>query len=175
MAYYKQDWENRPSTNTPISAERLLHIEQGIYEAFEREGGETLPVGSEIDFIGSSEDIPQGWEEVTNPNKYSTTEVKTNNVWIDGKPIYRKVFNFGALPNNTSKTLNHNISNLGFITLQYGVSKSSQGERIQFAPYYYFGSVSMFVNDTEISVSVTNDKSRFTETYIIIEYTKTTD
>ena len=30
---------------------------------------------------------------------YSTDEVKTNKVWIDGKPIYRKVVDCGALPN----------------------------------------------------------------------------
>lgn len=33
MAYEKQRWENLPSTNTPISADRLNHMEDGIYEA----------------------------------------------------------------------------------------------------------------------------------------------
>lgn len=33
MAYEKQIWENLPSTNTPVSAERLNHMEDGIYEA----------------------------------------------------------------------------------------------------------------------------------------------
>lgn len=67
MAYQKQTWENLPSTNTPVSAERLNHMEDGIAEAWEHGGGgagETLPVGSEIDFDGESTDIPTGWEQV---------------------------------------------------------------------------------------------------------------
>ncbi|WNM65139.1 hypothetical protein SEA_STAP_24 [Mycobacterium phage Stap] len=35
MAYSKQSWENVPSTNTPLSADRLNHIENGIEEAHE--------------------------------------------------------------------------------------------------------------------------------------------
>ena len=33
MAYQKQIWENLPSTNTPLNADRLNHMEDGIYEA----------------------------------------------------------------------------------------------------------------------------------------------
>lgn len=35
MAYVKQVWENLPSTNTPLSADRLNHMEDGIYKANE--------------------------------------------------------------------------------------------------------------------------------------------
>lgn len=35
MSYEKQTWENLPSEETPISAERLNYMEQGIYDAFE--------------------------------------------------------------------------------------------------------------------------------------------
>lgn len=33
MAYTKQTWTDLPSETTPINAERLNHIEQGIYDA----------------------------------------------------------------------------------------------------------------------------------------------
>lgn len=33
MAYQKQIWENLPSQNTPVNADRLNHMEDGIYEA----------------------------------------------------------------------------------------------------------------------------------------------
>lgn len=33
MAYQKQIWENAPSTNSPLSANRLNHMEDGIYNA----------------------------------------------------------------------------------------------------------------------------------------------
>lgn len=35
---------------------------------------------------------------------YSTTETKTNKVWIDGKPIYRRVFNSNTAQTFTSRT-----------------------------------------------------------------------
>ena len=43
---------------------------------------------------------------------YFTDEIDTGMKWIDGKPIYRKVINVGALPNNSEKTIAHNISNI---------------------------------------------------------------
>lgn len=33
MTYQKQTWENLPNQTTPITAERLNHMEDGIYEA----------------------------------------------------------------------------------------------------------------------------------------------
>lgn len=33
MSYEMQDWENLPKEKTPISAERLHHMEEGIYAA----------------------------------------------------------------------------------------------------------------------------------------------
>lgn len=33
MAYQKQNWEDLPIKTTPFSAARMLHIEQGIYDA----------------------------------------------------------------------------------------------------------------------------------------------
>lgn len=32
MAYEKQTWTNLPSKTTPINADRLNHMEQGIYD-----------------------------------------------------------------------------------------------------------------------------------------------
>ncbi len=53
---------------------------------------------------------------------YSTTEQKTGGVWIDGKPIYRKVVNFGALLNTANKTVAHNIANIDKIVKMFGNS-----------------------------------------------------
>ena len=38
MAYEKINWENAPSTNTPINAENLNHMENGIINAYELMG-----------------------------------------------------------------------------------------------------------------------------------------
>ena len=36
MSYTKTNWQNEPNTETPLSAENLNHIEQGIYDAQEK-------------------------------------------------------------------------------------------------------------------------------------------
>ena len=71
---------------------------------------DTLPVGSEVDYNGTT--IPTGWEEVDSPNEYSTEETKIG-TWIDGKPLYRKVINAKPTISNTSNqtiSIKHNIN-----------------------------------------------------------------
>ena len=48
-----------------------------------------------------------------NQDVYSTSEIKTNKIWIDNKPIYRKVI-VGTTPLPApAPSLAHNISNIG--------------------------------------------------------------
>ena len=95
MSYIKQQWVDYPDTSSPLTAERLNHMEDGIEEAWNHGGGggagETLPIGSEIDFDGNVSDIPDGWEQVDDVPVYSTSETVCG-TWIDGKLIYRKCF-----------------------------------------------------------------------------------
>lgn len=45
-----------------------------------------LPIGVEIDYDGDK--VPEGWEEIDDPNNYSTEE-QVIGEWM-GKPLYRK-------------------------------------------------------------------------------------
>lgn len=63
---------------------------------------EVLPVGSEIEFGGSVNDIPIGWEEVDDPNEYSTTETIVGT--YNDKPLYRKILT-GTKVSGTDLTL----------------------------------------------------------------------
>ena len=98
MAYVKQVWENTPSENTPMSAERLNYMETGIYNN-----------SQSIETINSNL-----------PDIYSTSEVKTNKVWTDGKPIYRKVR--AITFTDSSKQVALNIDNYS-----YGYSYRTNG------------------------------------------------
>lgn len=51
-------------------------------------------------------------DETGTPEYYSTEEVKTNKVWIDGKPIYRRIIAITS-PSTTAET-NVSIAELGF-------------------------------------------------------------
>ena len=109
---------------------------------------------------------------------YSTTETKTNKVWIDGKPIYRKVINVGALPSTAGdKTVLHNISNVDHFISCEAFHYSASGLHL-FTTYAPAGSndsdITMAADKTTIYVTVGVDRSGYS-TYVILEYTKTTD
>ena len=50
-------------------------------------GGEVLPVGTIVDYDG--EEVPAGYEEVSDPNVYSTEE-KVIGKWIDRETYLQK-------------------------------------------------------------------------------------
>lgn len=133
---------------------------------------ETLPVGTVIDYEGNT--IPVGWEEIDNPDSYSTSEVKTNKVWIDGKPIYRKVIARNqSITNGTSISVSSlNIDEL----IKIGAINQNQSNNFKFFGDYYDSSnekINIHLNNNDIQVW-SGTGVNYTST-IWVEYTKTTD
>ena len=111
---------------------------------------------------------------VDSSNSYSTNEVKTGGKWIDGKPIYRKVVDFGALSAG-SKTVAHGINNLGDVTRIYGVARSSDNTSLPL-PYASSVPIILYANTNNIVIEISNNNySGYTRSEVTIEYTKTTD
>lgn len=137
--------------------------------------GDTLPVGTIVEYDG--ETIPSGWEEIEdNRNIYSTDE-RVIGVFL-GKPLYRKTFNIGTLPNSSTKNIEHNIANLEIIANMYGTSKDGNGNIIMFPNMDLDGiqyGVRIVVNNSNIVVMTGSNKTPFTTSYLTLEYTKTTD
>ena len=109
---------------------------------------------------------------------YSTEEVNTGKKWIDGKPIYRKVVNYGALPNATSKAVAHNITNIDYVVSMQGVASIPAGNKIPL-PYVdtttFSNGVQMYTTSNDVVLQTQANRSNYTNTYVTIEYTKTTD
>ena len=105
---------------------------------------------------------------------YSTNELVIGK-WIDGKPLYRKVISFGALPNNSTKSVAHNISNLKRIVKLEGFAGSSQSLGGITLPHATATPTALYADTTNINVKTTSDATAYTETYIYIYYTKSTD
>lgn len=59
---------------------------------------------------------------------YSLTEQNTGIKWYDGRDIYQKTIEFGALPNNDIKTVAHNISDFDVGWIYDGYAKSLSSE-----------------------------------------------
>lgn len=112
-------------------------------------------------------------QNLNNPN-YSTTEQKTGGTWIDGKPIYRKVVDCGALTNNTPKNVAHNIQNISFVVNYYAISANGT-DWMSLPASWSSAMVGISVDLTNIILRPYSDRRSYTTTYAIIEYTKTTD
>ena len=99
------------------------------------------------------------WEFINPPMKlgieYRTVER------YNGKPVYAKLLNFGALPNSTSKSFAHGISSLGYVVDIYGQGVAGQDVKVS-------------VDTTNITITSTSNLSAVTA-YPVIKYTKTTD
>ena len=113
---------------------------------------------------------------------YSTEEVKTNKVWIDGRPIYRKVINYGALPNASEQKVPHNISDIDYFTNASAIAffKESNGYTLNlFLPLSSTASLSAciyFMADIQdVTIGTGKDRRNFTNCYVTLEYVKTTD
>lgn len=143
-------------------------------------GGESLPVGTEVDFDGQASDIPTGWEEVDDPDSYSTTE-KRIGTWVDGKPIYRKVFIINkADTSNSNINITHAISNLDLFVNVYGSIKRTDNI-MNTVPNVNVSSTSYLVRIGDLDSSLIRVRlgediyNSMSILNIVAEYTKTTD
>ena len=158
-----------PVYETKAAAEAdIANLSDGQIIATKDEGNENA---KPVDVVEKGNMHAVTSNAVADTISYSTNEVKTGGKWIDGKPIYRKTIDCGALPNNTSKTVAHGISNLEKAIMVSGFAINNNWEFI-YIPHALYG---FYINKTNIVMNTTFDYSSYTETYITIEYTKTTD
>lgn len=108
-------------------------------------------------------------------HSYSETEQEVG-TWIDGSPVYEKVVDLGALPNNTTKNVAHGISNLGLVISAVFVAKDTSGQYIQM-PFtvakdgYINYQVSVYLTSTNIVIEAGSNRSTYSG-YAILRYTK---
>lgn len=143
--------------------------------------GSGIPDNAVLDGYSTSQTDAYSCNYVNNLHTYSTTE-KRIGTWIDGKPLYRKVIDFGYLPNNSTKAVNHNITNIQRCTnikviAQVGANQSASGFEvlsIENAGQQANTGFNCYINATNINIA-TNSNRTSHYAYVIIEYTKITD
>lgn len=107
--------------------------------------------------------------------KYSTTE-QVIGTWTDGRPIYRKVIECGSLPNTSNKDVAHNIQNLGVTIKCNGMAvRTSDSRAITIPDSTPSAEIICGVTNTNVYITTNNDRSSFNNSFLILEYTKTTD
>ena len=135
---------------TPLSANNLNQLQTNIYDY----------VDEEIEGI---------------TDVYSTSETQTDKVWIDGKPIYRKVVLI-TTTSNSNITQAHGITNLDKFWINYDASFIFDNNE-SLPPNWYYSSNDwgrLWINTSDIRFR--SPSSLGTRTlYAVVEYTKTTD
>ena len=110
-----------------------------------------------------------------NFNKYSTTE-EVVGTWIDGKPLYRKSFNYTA---TTGEVIVADLSSLNIDTACHMYGNFKDGNAlIESIPFYLHSAytVAPFYKLADKSLRLTANIANLTGTGVVtIEYTKTTD
>lgn len=112
---------------------------------------------------------------------YSTTESVTGDTWIDGKPIYRKVIEFGSLPNNVDKTVAHNISDLDTVVKMECLAEGVISDIKQCYPMpttsvsNITSQIQCYLSGANIDIRTGSSVWTSLNAIIILEYTKTTD
>lgn len=141
----------------------------------------TLTAGTNISFSGTNSDVINASMPVlgtiNRSDIYDTTE-KVVGKWTDGRPLYQKTISFGALPNATYKSASHGISNCSKIIDISGYATNGGA----FIPIGGFdrdnatvNNLKVRANNNNIFIATTVDLSAFTECYVTLQYTKTTD
>lgn len=126
--------------------------------------------------VWSDNEITSFFNEYESLITYSQNE-QAIGLWYDGHVIYRKVIPFGALPNNDNMQIAHGITNLmNVIRISGMVSNGSNRLPLPYVPPsdVSLDRVSIFVDNTYIELFTYDDKSLYTNNFIILEYTKTT-
>ena len=138
--------------------------------------GEGLNADS-IDDIASANTINPA-VIIGDANNYSTSE-KVIGKWVDGSLLYQKTISFGSLPNASMKDLSIFTANTVKIKKIFGYSyRPSDGMTIELPRANPTAanciSVDVITNQSTIRVTTGGDYSSFTETYVTLQYTKTT-
>ena len=126
--------------------------------------------------------IVEAINELKDGEIYSTSEIKTNKVWINNKPIYRMVVEEIVNSNTNAEYLlsSLGITNQDMIRINLGDSTAHYGDTIGGA----YSSISYYVSSTDrahtfidasLKLRIQNQNSNQRTYYVVLEYTKTTD
>lgn len=131
------------------------------------------------DILTTINNLPEGGSSGgSSLDIYSTEEVKTNKVWIDGKPIYSKVIVIETLSKGVDLLISHNIENSDAIWINESASFLSNVNEALGVNWFFSTSdwVRTWINKDNGSIRMKSPSNLSTlSAYITVEYTKTTD
>lgn len=97
------------------------------------------------------------------------------------RSVFRKVIDFGALPNATTKSVAHNITmtSTGFFTKVIAVAKNPTAAagtpkyfQIPYASPVLNDNIEIFCDDTNVYIKTGKNQTAVTQVYCVLEYIK---
>lgn len=176
--YEKQLWKDYPDTTTPITADRLNHMEDGIKGLSDAQV--SIEVVDSLD--GNSTTNAPSVRAVNDGllDKYSTDEQRVG-TWVNGKPIYRKYLSFNLSTTIIYNDYKHNISDIDYIIKVEG--SAYDGREFYIMPAALpsdnvakYGVTIQSITKTNVHIySGTENKANNINVKMFVYYTKTTD
>ena len=177
--YFKQLAGGNLTLTTGKAGANNLVMPSGTYVAIiyvDTLGNVTMAGATATDVIQSGDTRAVTSGAVSEALSYSTEEVFTGSYWLDGKKIYKLTRKITI--SSTSQNVNHNISNIDFVTDVRAIMKGgTQNDTFYPSGFnsasstYFF---TVFASYTRFSIRTVSDYVG-KEAYITIMYTKTTD
>lgn len=174
MSYIPKNWNDLPLEDTPITADDLDHIENGISDV------DTRLTTVETDIDGLDTRLTTVEEEIDDGDVYSTEE-KAIGKWIDGKPLYRKVISIpkSSLTSGGTAEIANNITDLEMYVSITGFIRRTDVLGTSFPnidPSADWTCFSPFLKATSIAITTGSIiYENINSIVVIILYTKTTD
>lgn len=159
------------SSDAPLVSNQVVNEEfPDTYEEFIKMF--EVSYGKLSDAVNSKEGGTYLLNEIATFQKYFNVDDPQNN-----RNIYRKVINFGALPNATTKSIQHDIQMdpNTIMTRIYGAATNPQLVKflpLPFASPTLVNNVSLEVDDEKVTIETGIDRSEYTEVTIVLEYSK---
>lgn len=137
----------------------------------------TVPENKILNTYSDSQTDVYSCDYTNKLSNYSTEEQQIG-TWINNKPLYRKVLITGAVPNTGASYTEIGISNLETVVSLKGMAFNPKTRSRVTLPYadpneQYI--IQLFTNETQVVLNTAYDQSGFSESFVIIEYTKTTN
>lgn len=111
-------------------------------------------------------------DELGAASAFSFDEVKIG-TWVDGKPLYRKMIDFGELPNNGPREVSPSIPDLKTGHINIGESYWFKNTATVYT-FVHPEIVNVIWTGTKIIITTNTDLSDH-KSFVCLEYTKTTD
>ena len=158
--------------NLSIDADGTLNANSGSGEG--NAYIDSLPVGTIMAYDG--DEIPNGYEEVTDYIPTYSTEEMIVGTWIDGKPLYRKSFIVKGI---TAIEYTFDLANLNMDMCLLDFSHSVFKQGVYSLPFDFYGGTTdfnrvFFQNNNAIVFKFGSIYTMSKDLYFTIEYTKTT-